>query len=238
MNDEYKSFLDSDHPLIQRLRDKAPGTYRHAQHVEDICESIALELNLNTDLMKVVGRFHDVGKLNFPLHFSENQSSDENIHDTLSPKVSYHLITRHVPDSVMLLLQYNFPLDVIKIISEHHGDTILRQFHQNDPEAPEDSYRYQCPKPSSTESVVLMLVDSVEATSRAMFHKKRENEDSKSFVKRVVQDTIDRLDDDDQLDNIIHGTIKQIKRILIKELDTMYHKRVSYSKDEDEKEDT
>jgi membrane-associated HD superfamily phosphohydrolase len=78
-----------------------------------------------------------------------------------------------------------------------------------------------------------MLVDSVEATSRAMFIKRKDEEGNGNFVRRVVNETIERLDDDDQLDQILHGTIKQIKRILIKELESEYHKRVSYKDDED-----
>jgi hypothetical protein len=183
-------------------------------------------------MMRLCGLVHDVGKMNFPLHFSENQGKD-NIHDNLEPSVSYHYITRHVPDGVLLLMQNDFPLEVIRIMSEHHGDTILRQFHKDDPSAPEDNYRYKCNKPSSTEAVVLMIVDSVEATSRAMFIKRKEEEPNGNFVRRVISETIERLDEDDQLDQILHGTIKQIKRILSKELESEYHKRVSYKDEED-----
>jgi hypothetical protein len=236
MEERYKKFLDTDYPLLERFRQVAPGSFRHSQNVSSICESIAIDLDLDIDLMRVAGLYHDIGKMNYPLNFSENQSSNENIHDSIEPKMSYHLITRHVSDTVMILMQHEFPRDVIQIISEHHGDTILRQFHRKDPDAPEDNYRYKGNKPSSTESVVLMLSDSVEATTRAAFLKREEDESNGNFIRRSVQRTIDRLDEDDQLDNTLHGTIKRVKRILVKELESVYHKRVTYDPDnEDDK---
>jgi putative nucleotidyltransferase with HDIG domain len=229
---DYKKLLDNDHPLLTKFKDVAPGSNKHCQNTSVLCESVAMELGLDVDLMKLVGRFHDIGKINNPLHFSENQSSKENIHDELEPNISYQLITRHVSDGVMILFQNDFPTEAIKIISEHHGDSILKQFHQKDPKAPEDNYRYKSRKPTTTEAVVLMIVDSVEATSRAMFIKKSENEDNGDFINRVIDETVERLDDDDQLDKVLHGDIKKIKRILAKELDSIYHKRVSYSEED------
>lgn len=236
MADKYKQFLSSDHPLLTRFKDIAPGSNTHCQNTSLLCEAVAMGLELDdkldVDLMKLVGRYHDIGKINNPLHFSENQSAKENIHDELEAQISYQLITRHVSDGVMILFQNDFPEEAIKIISEHHGDTVLHQFHQKEPEAPEDNYRYKSRKPTSTESVVLMIVDSVEATSRAMFIKKSDDEGNGDFIKRVIDETIERLDADDQLDKILHGTIKQIKRILAKELDSIYHKRVSYTEED------
>lgn len=229
----YKHFLD-DHPLLDKFRQAAPGSFKHCQNVVDIIEPIAKELELDVDLMKVCGYYHDIGKMNHPLYFSENQSTSENVHDTLPPNVSARYITGHLSDGIMILMQHNFPLDVIKIISEHHGDTVLRQFHKNDLDAPEDNYRYKSKKPSCAESVVLMLVDSVEALARSEFLRRKEHESNGDFIKRAVQATIDRLDDDDQLDNVVHGVIKRVKRIIIRELESIYHKRVAY---DDEKED-
>lgn len=230
---EYKHYLD--HPLLDKFRQAAPGSFKHAQNVVGIIESIAKELELDVDLMKVCGYYHDIGKMNHPLYFSENQSAKENIHDELPPQVSCRYITGHLSDGVMILLQNKFPTEVIEIISEHHGDTVLRQFHKDDPEAPEDNYRYKSRKPSRPESVVLMLVDSVEALARSEFLKRKEHEENGEFIKRAVQATIDRLDDDDQLDNVVHGLIKRVKRIIVRELESIYHKRVSYD-DKDSKE--
>jgi cyclic-di-AMP phosphodiesterase PgpH len=231
-NDKYKKYLDPSFSLLEKYREIAPGSYKHSQNVASICESVAIELDLDVELMRCCGVFHDIGKMNYPLNFSENQSSKINIHDDIEPNISYHLITRHVSDGVLILLQNDFPLEVIKIISEHHGDTLLRQFHKKDVESPEDLFRYKGKKPTSMESIVLMIVDSVEATSRAMIIQRKDDEENGVFIKRVIQTTIERLDDDDQLDQILHGAIKQIKRILSKELESIYHKRVTYKDEE------
>jgi putative nucleotidyltransferase with HDIG domain len=231
-NDKYKKYLDPSFSLLEKYREIAPGSYKHSQNVASICESIAIELDLDVELMRCCGVYHDIGKMNYPLNFSENQASKTNIHDDVEPNVSYHLITRHVADGVLILLQNDFPLEIIKIISEHHGDTLLRQFHKKDAESPEDLFRYKGKKPTSMESIVLMIVDSVEATSRAMIIQRKDDEENGEFIKRVIRLTIERLDDDDQLDQILHGAIKQIKRILSKELESIYHKRVTYKDEE------
>jgi len=232
-NDTYKKYFDPTFPLLEKYREIAPGSYKHSQNVANICESVAIELELDVELMRCCGLYHDIGKMNYPLNFSENQSAKTNIHDDIEPNVSYHLITRHVSDGVLILLQNDFPLEIIKIISEHHGDTILKQFHKKDKESPEDLFRYKGKKPTTIESIVLMIVDSVEATSRAMIIQRKDDEENGAFIKRIIQSTIERLDDDDQLDKILHGAIKQIKRILSKELESIYHKRVTYKDEED-----
>lgn len=232
-NDKYKKYFDPSFSLLEKYREIAPGSYKHSQNVASICESIAIELDLDVELMRCCGVYHDIGKMNYPLNFSENQSSKTNIHDDIEPNISYHLITRHVSDGVLILLQNDFPLEVIKIISEHHGDTILRQFYKKDEESLEDLFRYKGKKPTSIESIVLMIVDSVEATSRAMIIQRKDDEENGVFIKRIIQTTIEKLDDDDQLDKILHGAIKQIKRILTKELESIYHKRVTYKDEED-----
>ncbi len=237
MGDDYKKFLSSDNSLLARFKEVAPGSNEHCKNVSAICEAVAIELELDVDLMKLVGRLHDVGKINNPLHFSENQSSKENIHDDLEAQISYHLITRHVADGVMILFQHDVPAKAIKIVSEHHGDTVLHQFHKKDPEAPEDNYRYKSRKPTTPEAVVLMIVDSVEATSRAAFIKRGFDENNGEFIARAIDETIERLDDDDQIDKILHGTIKKIRRILSKELESIYHKRVSYTDEDLEEND-
>lgn len=221
-----KKFFDVSFPLLDKFRELAPGSFKHCQNVANICESIAVELGLNGDVLKISGLYHDVGKLNNPLYFSENQSEDKNIHDDLEPFVSYNMITRHVGDSVIHLLQIeNFPLEVIEIISQHHGTTIMQAFHNKAKNDPEDKYRYKCMKPATTEAAILMIVDSVEATSRSMFNN---NNNSEDFIKKAINGTIERLVDDGQLDNMKIGTLKVVKRVLFKELESIYHKRVSY----------
>ena len=102
---ETKDLLDIKSTLLEKFREMAPGTFRHSQNVSLLCESIAVELNLNVDLLKVAGLYHDTGKMNCPEMFSENQQSEDNIHDKLEPAISYQILTRHVGDSVVKILQ-------------------------------------------------------------------------------------------------------------------------------------
>lgn len=231
---DYKELMDRDNPLLDKFRQLAPGTFKHCQNVSNMVESVGAELGLDVDLLKCAGMYHDIGKMNNPEYFSENQSTSENIHDTMKPYDSYRFITSHLSDGVLILLQNGFPIEVINVISEHHGDTILRQFHRRDDGAPEDRYRYKSRKPRSAEAVVLMITDSVEATARSEFVRRKNGEDNIDFIRRIIQSTIDRLDEDDQLDQVVHGVIKQTKRILAKELESIYHKRVSYDPEESE----
>uniref|UniRef100_A0A6M3ILV5 Putative HD domain-containing protein n=1 Tax=viral metagenome TaxID=1070528 RepID=A0A6M3ILV5_9ZZZZ len=222
-----KKFLDSTFYLLESFREKAPGTFKHCQNVANICESIAVELSLDIDTMRCSSMYHDIGKIYFPEYFSENQD-DKNPHDDLDPFVSYHIITRHVSDSVMILLQVeDIPRNIIEIISQHHGNTVLQYFYEKSGSKLDDKWRYKSKQPESTESAILMIVDTVEATARSLFNAGQlSDSDSR---KKVIRSTIERLVDDNQLDNMTIGVLKVVKNVLIKELDTIYHKREVYT---------
>ena len=227
----YKEIIDPDYKLLVEFKEKAPGTYRHCNNILTFCESIAKELELNVDLMRAAALYHDIGKMNSPKVFSENQNGSGNIHESLDPKTSYHLITRHVGDGILILLQIpDMTTELLNIISQHHGNTVLKYFYDKDDTA-EDKYRYKCSAPTTLESSVLMIVDSVEATARSLYNngKMGDTEDKK----KVIEKTIDRLINDNQLDELKVGDLKKIKSVLHKELQTMYHKREDYDKEED-----
>ena len=220
-----KRYLDTDYPLLDKLKSTAPGTYRHSQNVADLSEAVASDLGLDTTLMKVCAMYHDIGKMFNPNFFTENQGSDGNLHDDLDPYISYQLITRHVADSVMILMtETDMPREVMEIISEHHGDTILKSLYNKTDKNNPDAFRYKCPKPSGEYSSILMIVDSVEATARSISDKLTTPE-SKT---KVVRDTIDRLREDKQLDEMKVGTLRRVQQRLIRELDGIYHTRLDY----------
>lgn len=222
-----KKLFDITFPLLERFRELAPGTFKHCQNVSNMCESVAKELDLNIDLIKCSALFHDCGKMNNPTYFSENQG-DDNPHDKLDPLISHQIITRHVGDSIIHLLQIpDLPREVIEIVSQHHGNTIVQAFYNKAKNEPEDKFRYKCQKPVSNEALILMLCDSVEAMTRYLF-----STGEKDFIKESVDKTINRLMEDEQLDNMKIGILNKTKNILIKELESIYHKRVSYDKDE------
>jgi hypothetical protein len=220
-----KDLFDQTYPLLDKFKTLAPGTFKHSQNVVNMCETVAVELGLNVDVLKAAALYHDIGKMNNPTYFAENQG-DDNIHDTLDPHVSYQIISRHVGDSVLYLIQItDLPFEVIDIVSQHHGNTVLQAFHNKSKTEPEDKFRYKCSKPESAEALILMLCDSVEATTRAMYNAGNGNED---FINKAIDGTISRLMDDQQLDNMKIGTLNTTKKILVKELESIYHKRVSY----------
>ena len=229
-----KQYLDSDYPLLDKFKDAVPGTFRHSQNVADLCESVASDLGLDTTLMRVCATYHDIGKMHNPKYFTENQNGDGNPHDNFEPHISYQLITRHVSDSIFILTtETDMPRQAMEIISEHHGDTILKAIFKKSESKNADSFRYKCPKPSSEYSSILMIVDAVEATARSIADKLT-TPDAKI---KVVKETIDRLREDQQLDEMKVGTLRQVQHRLIRELDGIYHTRLDYDEDKGENVD-
>jgi len=219
--------LDSSYPLLQQLREACPGTYKHAQAVMAMVETISLALELDVDKMKVAALYHDVGKMFNPKFFTENQLEDENPHDAMEPAISYQYITRHVSDTAMVLLNDpNFPRDIIEIAIQHHGTNVVKYFFDKSGSDDHDSFRYKSQAPSCVESAVLMIADHVEATSRSL--SQRAND--KLNPLEIIENTINGLVDDGQLDAVYMrlGDLKKIKVALSKELEGIYQKRIDY----------
>lgn len=225
---DLKRYLDSDYPLLDKFKEAAPGTFRHSQNVADLCESVASDLGLDITLMRVCATYHDIGKMWNPKYFTENQNGDGNPHDKLEPHISYQLISRHVSDSVLVLTtETDMPIEVMRIISEHHGDCIMKSIFKKSDIKNSDTFRYKGPKPSNEYSSILMIVDAVEATARSVADKLNTPESKK----KVVKDTIDRLRDDQQLDEMKVGILRQVQNRLIRELDGIYHTRIDYDEE-------
>jgi len=221
----FQLLLDSKYPLLQEFREKCPGTFKHSQSLAAMVEGISLELNIDVEFMRVAALYHDIGKSFNPKYFSENQLENEDPHKGLKTKMSYEIITRHVSDSVIILLNdRNFPREIIEIISQHHGTTILQYFFNKSKTKDEYAFRYKTTIPNSVESAVLMITDSVEATSRSLAQAgKLESTD-------VIDNTINRLLDSGQLDEVTIklGDFKKIKNALSRELEGIYQKRINY----------
>lgn len=234
-----KELIDPKHPKMEILRDAAPGTYKHSQNVANLLEAVGIKLDLNTDALRVAAMYHDIGKSMFPKAFSENQNG-KNLHDELPPEVSYNIITKHVGDTVLIMLGISeMPREIIEWVSQHHGDTILKFFYDKAQKSsseinPED-WRYKCPKPSCIEAAALMICDSVEATARSLASNGKLDTPQKK--ERVVMNTISGLEMDGQLDNVLTGHLRKIKEVLISELESMYHSREMYPGDEEENEE-
>lgn len=223
------SLLDPQSRLLALFKDICPGSFKHSQALVTMVESVGSSLGLNVPFMKVCALYHDVGKLFNPKYFSENQSEGENVHDSLAPEISYQIITRHVSDGALILLNSReFSRDIIDVVTQHHGTTIVKYFFDKSQTTDSSVFRYRASKPQSLEAAILMMCDVTEAKSRSISQSQPENLDPNL----IINSTIDHLLDDGQFDDVYLrlGDLKVIKEILIKELDCIYQKRVDYDK--------
>ena len=167
--------LSPDETVIRRMQIEAPGTYTHSLMVATLAEAAAKKVGADSLLCRVAGLYHDIGKLRRPHCFIENQCGD-NIHDRLSPGLSALLIKAHVKDGLELGRAIRLPIPVLEVISSHHGKSTVAYFlHRARQLAGENSvdekiYRYPGPRPRSREAAILLLADSLEASTRSIPH--------------------------------------------------------------------
>ena len=217
-------------PLLRELAFTAPGTFQHSLQVANLAENAIFSIGGNALLVRAGALYHDIGKLENPLYFIENQSSGFNPHDKLPYEESAQIIIRHVSKGIEMARKANLPDILTDFIRTHHGNTRVDYFFQsflkNFPEkfVNENIFRYPGPIPFSKEQGVLMLADSVEAASRSL---REPNEKSISdLVDRIVKYKLnqDQLKDSD----ITLKEIETIKTIFKRMLMSIYHVRVEY----------
>ncbi len=228
--------LDSDYPLMKKFREAAPFSYKHGQAVANTTEVVGAELGLDVRLMKSAGFLHDIGKMLYPDYFSENQSQDKNPHDDLDPMISYLIITRHVADSVNILLNDpNISRHLIEVISQHHGSTTVRYFYHKECKKKGGKngfdYKYKTTRPKSIEAMVLMICDIVDASSKSLFQN-RKAVDPEELVERVISECLTSRQFDDV--SLKLGMLADMKQTIIKDLAGSFQKRVDYEEDKDE----
>jgi cyclic-di-AMP phosphodiesterase PgpH len=227
-----KQLLDPAYPLAQRFKEVCPGTYKHCQSLVAMVEGVSLALDLDVDYMKVAALYHDVGKMFNSHYFTENQLDDENPHDKLDPKLSYQVITRHISDTALILLNDPlFPRDLIEIVTQHHGTTVTKYFFDKAGAKNEDAYRYKGSKPKSVEAMILMICDHIEARTRSDIQAGK-----KIAPSDLIENIINYQLSDGQLDDVVMrlGDLQKIKIALSRELEGIYQKRVDYSKAKEE----
>ena len=217
-------------PLLRELAFTAPGTFQHSLQVANLAENAIYTIGGNALLVRAGALYHDIGKLENPLYFIENQSSGFNPHDKLPYEESAQIIIRHVSKGVEMAEKANLPEVVIDFIRTHHGDTRVDYFYQsflkNYPEKliNEKILRYPGPIPFSKEAGVLMLADSVEAASRSL--KEPDEKSISDLVDKIVKY---KLDQDQLKDSAITlKDIETIKTIFKKMLMSIYHVRINY----------
>lgn len=223
-----------DNKLLVRLKMTAQGTFTHSVNVSELAYDAAKAISANADLCRVAALYHDVGKMDHPEYFTENQDDEYNKHDELTPSMSGSIIRSHVKLGVDLCKEENLPKELIDIISEHHGNDIIQYFYN---EAVKDSeknlnrvdlldYTYNGNPPQSRESAILMIADSVEAASHSQ-------NTSAQKVGRLISNIVRQKFDRGQLnDSHLDLTeLTQIEKSLERSLVGKLHTRVKYQND-------
>jgi putative nucleotidyltransferase with HDIG domain len=245
-----------DQPLLRRLMHEAPGTYHHSLVVSNLAERAAEMIGADPLLARVCAFYHDIGKVERPYYFVDNQSGMSNIHDQLDPHVSAHIIAQHVKDGIRLGQKYRLPRKVLDAIPQHHGTMLIKYFYnkalQQDPTTNPDDFRYPGPRPQTKENAILMLADGVEATVRSMAQSGALDrmlvpvpdsdatetptlyDDTSSLseqaIARVVHQVITERIEDGQLDecDLTVRDIARIQEAFVSMLKGIYHPRVPY----------
>jgi putative nucleotidyltransferase with HDIG domain len=214
---------DPGNPLLQKLLRGAPGTFSHSMQVGNLAENAAERIGANPLLARVGAYYHDIGKLEHPNYFIENQIWRTNPHATLSPALSARIVKRHVKDGVEIGREWNLPEEVLDMVGQHHGTTRIEYFYRKALEdaivsgasVRESDFRYSGPRPRSKESGILMLADSIEATVKSL------EKPTPKRIEDIVVDTIRRKLEDGQFDECeltmheIHETGEAIREALI-----------------------
>ncbi|MGY3053097.1 putative nucleotidyltransferase with HDIG domain [Pedobacter sp. UYEF25] len=216
--------------LLRELGFKAPGTFQHSLQVANLAEAAIFKIGGNSVLVRAGALYHDIGKVDNPQYFIENQNTGTNPHDKLPYEQSAQIIIQHVHKGIEILRKNQIPEVIVDFIRTHHGNTRVDYFYQsflkNSPEkfVDENIFRYPGPIPFSKETGVLMLADSVEAASRSL-----KNPDAPK-INELVERIIDYKLEQKQLDNcdLTLKDIETIKLIFKTMLMSIYHVRIDY----------
>lgn len=218
-------------PILRRLLTEAPGTYQASLMVAALADAAAEAIGANALLARVAAIYHDIGKLRRPGFFVENQFRGENPHEKLSPRVSAMILAAHAREGVELARQLRLPPEVIAIVEQHHGTSLMTYFYERakaqakpGEEVPESLFRYPGPKPRSKEAAIVLLADAVEAAARTL----------ESYSPDVVREMVDRVVqskiDDGQLSDapITLAELGKVKDQLTQTLISAFHRRIPY----------
>ncbi len=221
---------DLNSPLLRQLSQKIPGTFQHSLQVANLAEEACYKIGGNALLVRTGAMYHDIGKMDNPRFFTENQVGEVSPHEDLSPEESAKIIIAHVIKGIEKAKEFKLPEAIIDFIRTHHGTTTTRYFLYNykkkhEGETINDNlFRYPGPIPFSKETAILMMADGVEASSRSL----------KKFDAVTIDELVDKIIDyqisENQFINadITFRDITQIKKIFKKRLMNIYHVRIEY----------
>ncbi|MBC8141670.1 MAG: HDIG domain-containing protein [Armatimonadetes bacterium] len=223
---------DPASPVLQEFRLQAPGSYAHSLMVGNLAHAAADSIGADSLLCRVAAYYHDLGKMNRPEFFIENQSGLENAHDRIAPSLSALVLAAHVKDGVEMCRALGFAPRVLEMIEQHHGTTLMKFFFYRaaagkpNP-AMESQFRYPGPKPQTKESAILLLADSVEAASRSL------DKPTPARIAAFVAAIVEEKRADDQLDecNLTLREIKMVQESFVRTLSGALHARIAYPSD-------
>ncbi|GAB4383391.1 MAG: hypothetical protein Kow0022_03090 [Phycisphaerales bacterium] len=239
---------DPKQPLLRELQRRAPGTYNHSLNVASIAETAADAIGANGLLTYAGALYHDIGKMNKPEYFVENQSGGPSKHDKLSPAMSLLVIVGHVKDGMEIAREYGLPKTLRHFIEAHHGTTLVEYFYHrartlaregqgdgkesggdaDDERLPSEvDYRYPGPKPRTKECAILMLADAVESATRSLA------EPTPSRIESLVASLANKRLMDGQFDecDLTFRELHMIVDSLSKSVASIYHGRIVYPTD-------
>jgi hypothetical protein len=219
---------DTNSNLLKELSNKAPGTFNHSLQVANLAEAAANEIKANAMLVRVGALYHDIGKMNHPTYFTENQTTNINPHDELAYKDSAKIIIDHVIEGIEIARKNKLPDRVIDFIRSHHGTTLVYYFFKKQQETGQNldtaDFRYPGPIPFSKETAILMMADSIEAASKSL----------KNPTFPMINEFVDKVIAGQMAANqfinadITFKEIETIKKIFKQKLTNIYHLRVEY----------
>ena len=221
---------DMNKELLRKMSEVAPGTFQHSIQVGNLAAEIAHKIGGKSLLVRTGALYHDVGKIQNPAYFTENQSGGMNPHDSLSYVESAQMLISHVTEGLKLADKYNLPDVIQKFIQTHHGQGKTKYFYvkqkNEHPDEPVDDLLFTYPgqNPFTKEQAILMMADSVEAASRSL----------PDYTEKTIRELVNRIIDSQVEDGyfrdcpITFRDIQYSKTVLIDKLKTIYHTRISY----------
>lgn len=221
---------NTNSPLLRKLASNAPGTFQHSVQVANLCEEALFEIGGNVLLARSGALYHDIGKMNNPYYFIENQMGNYNPHDDISPGESARIIVDHVIEGIEIARTARLPEQIIDFIRTHHGTSRVNYFYVMEQRQnvgfsiDERNFQYRGPVPFSKETAVVMMADSVEAASRSL------KNITEQKIHDLVENIINKLIETKQFDNadITFKEISSVKKIYKKKLLNIYHGRIVY----------
>jgi len=228
-DESLKELSNTNSKLLRELAEEAPGTFHHSMQVANLAEACANEIHANSMLVRTGALYHDIGKMDNPMYFTENQSTNVNPHNELTPKDSAQIIINHIIKGVELAKKHRLPDRIIDFIRTHHGTTLVYYFYKKEEELSGGEvdmkyFQYPGPIPFSKETAILMMCDSVEAASKSV------KEPSAQAFDNLVEKIVNKQMDDGQFMNadITFKELQIIKKVLKKKLKNIYHVRIEY----------